>query len=207
MACDAFKTVNFGRVNTITNAGGGMGMNAESVVADLINQTIVGGGLTCADAGGFYDSLLSDNTISLAPDGTVINPLSAANFSLISGVNCAMSVSVNMNGTSFGFVTCSYTGGVQSFDNSNCTWNTPMTAVAMQSLALVCNVFAGPGVMQCSIPIAGISSFNTVTDYVNCAVSVCATPSAPLPQILSTIKCANFSKIFNPLGIPLRSKK
>lgn len=52
-----------------------------------------------------------------------------------------------------------------------------------------------------------ITAFNTATDYVGCVIPACAVaPPAAGPSLGSGVKCANFSKIFNPLGIPLRSK-
>lgn len=45
--------------------------------------------------------------------------------------------------------------------------------------------------------------------FLGCAVPMCSTEppvNIPLPSLGQSVKCANFSKIFNPLGIPLRSR-
>lgn len=44
--------------------------------------------------------------------------------------------------------------------------------------------------------------------WVGCLIPACAIapPATDLPNVEGSVKCANFSKIFNPLGIPLRSR-
>lgn len=205
MACDAFKTVNPTKTVTLTSfsVGSGIGMNAESAIIPLAQAAIEGGSFTCGNVGGVFDGLLAQPTISYTPDASVINPFTVANFSLVAGgANGTIIVQVSINGVNVGFVTCTFTGGVPVFDGSHCTWNSPLTAGAMQTLSCIVDASSSGDQINYSLTFPAITAFNTTQDYVNCAVPICN--FTPRPTVGAAIKSANYTRLFNPLGLLLK---
>jgi len=207
MACESFYTANPGNVSHLPSTNlppASIGMNSIDYIAGFFNQLVIDGALTCADLAAQIEPFASN----LVPEGTVVLPATAANFS-IAGANGAGNILIQSAGGAIsGRFQISFSGGVPTFTNTS-NWVGPLVIQnsGLQSIGMGWEPGSVSGdVITFNYGYTNISSFNTIQDWINCAISACSVGPVSLPSIGGAVKCANFSKIFNPLGIPLRRK-
>ena len=207
MACEAFYTVNAGNVSSLPSTNlppASIGMNSIDYIADIFNQAVIGGAISCAD----LPAQIGPFASNIVPEGTVVLPATAANFS-IAGANGAGNILIQSSGGAIsGRFMIQFVGGVPTFTNTS-NWTGPLVIQnsGLQAIGMGWEPGSISGdVITFNFAYANIASFNTVEDWINCAISACSIAPTALPSSPGAIKSANFTRIFNPLNLPLRSK-
>ena len=206
MACESFYTTDLipDFIDSTMVPPDSWGTNRLNYIVDALNTLVVNGDITCMGAATTLDEFLASANISI--DGTVFLPPTTANFSCPGG-NGVLRLTLQLFGNFVGYLECTFTAGVPTLVNSG-LWNSPIViGTGVDSFGCGVNTAGTRGdTITFSYPFSGITAFSTTQDFVNCAVGACSIAPTALPSSPGAIKSANFTRIFNPLNLPLRSK-
>lgn len=203
MACESFLVIG----GTTRSAAASITCDFPDAMAAKLVQ-FYGLGVPCS-------SLLDPPTFNAAIFGTQLHMAGSPVINiadLVFGGNSTvgpfdLSVQVKPNGVALpGEILVHYdNGGVTGTTN-----NLGFTTIDMTGFSFIQFTMSTAGAIQNqSISYTNATGVQSVDipGYVGCVLPACALTPTALPQLGSTVKCANFSKIFNPLGISIKGTK
>lgn len=180
----------------------GIGTNSLGYITDAIAANIPGS-YDCDGAATLLESYLA--VVNLSADGTVFSRPNAGNF-VCPGGNGAGLLRAQVFGFEIGNCAVTFTAGVPNLIFTD--WpDAVIDPVTSPSFGLSWDSGGTSGdLITLSYLIPKVQSFDTAREYLGDNVAFCALAPTALPTIGGAVKCANFTRIFNPLNLPLRSK-
>ena len=216
MACDDYVTTGV----RVADSSGNLGvMNLGSLLSLADEIAAAYPGLTCSELTDAVNNYVNFPTPDLAlfkyTDTIDLSPLlSTANWSLSSLPPGAGTKNINVNNIDINNVLTPIGNFAVSYDASgNVTGvvnNLTVPLIYQLNLTTNCGVsiqgFTSPFQTFSQLPLTNAILGIDAGAFVGCVIPACAIAPTALPTSPGTIKSANFTRIFNPLNLPLRSK-